>query len=96
MAAAQKALVKAGLVCTKAEQKAVYAGLVRGRAVAAGVTLARECANRPGNVCTPTFLAEQAKRLGKEHGLKVEVLERKDCAKLGMGAFLAVAQGSRN
>jgi leucyl aminopeptidase len=74
--------------------RAVAAGLARGRAIAAGVTLARECANRPGNVCTPGYLAEQARQLGKQHGLKVEVLERKDCAKLGMGSFLAVAQGS--
>jgi leucyl aminopeptidase len=53
-----------------------------------------ECANRPANHCTPTFLAEQARKLGKEYGLKVSVLERKDCEKLGMGSFLAVAQGS--
>jgi leucyl aminopeptidase len=77
-----------------AAPKAVAAGLARGRAVAAGVNLARECANRPGNVCTPGYLAEQARALAKAHGLKVEVLERKDCAKLGMGSFLAVAQGS--
>ncbi|NWG75674.1 MAG: leucyl aminopeptidase, partial [Rubrivivax sp.] len=64
------------------------------QAIAAGVTLARELANRPGNHCTPTFLAEQAKALAKSHGLKVDVLERKDVEKLGMGAFLAVAQGS--
>jgi leucyl aminopeptidase len=56
--------------------------------------LARECANLPGNHCTPTYLADTAKSLGKEFGLKVEVLERKDCEKLGMGSFLAVARGS--
>ncbi len=77
-----------------AAPRSVAAGLKRGRAVAAGVELARECANRPGNVCTPGYLAEQARALAKEYGLKVEVLERKDCAKLGMGSFLAVAQGS--
>ncbi|MBX3602029.1 MAG: leucyl aminopeptidase [Rubrivivax sp.] len=82
------------LVCGKGEATAAAAGLARGDAIAAGTTLARECANRPGNHCTPTFLAEQAKKLAKSHGLKVEVLERKDCEKLGMGAFLAVAQGS--
>jgi leucyl aminopeptidase len=87
-------LAKVGLVCRKADEAAVVQGIALGRAIAAGVTLARECANRPGNVCTPGYLAEQAKKLGKEHGLKVEVLERKDCAKLGMGSFLAVAQGS--
>jgi len=69
-------------------------GLARGAAIGEGVTLARECANRPGNHCTPSFLADEARKLGKSHGLKVQVLERKDVEKLGMGAFLAVAQGS--
>jgi len=58
------------------------------------VALARECANRPANHCTPSFLAAQARDLAKAHGLKVEVLERKDVEQLGMGALLAVAQGS--
>ena len=82
------------VLCTKAQAKAVDAGLVRGSAIAEGVSLARELANRPGNHCTPTVLAEQARQLGKSHGLSVQVLERKDVAKLGMGAFLAVAQAS--
>jgi leucyl aminopeptidase len=82
------------LVCSKAESAAVAAGLKRGEAIAAGTTLARECANRPANHCTPSYLAEQAKKLGKAHGLKVEVLDRKACEKLGMGSFLSVAQGS--
>ena len=85
---------KVTLLCTKADAKAVQQGLARGAAIAAGVALAREFANRPGNHCTPTVLAEQAKKLGKEFALKVEVLDRKACEKLGMGSFLAVAQGS--
>jgi leucyl aminopeptidase len=85
---------KVTLLCSKAEVQAVQQGLVRGKGIAAGVTLACEFANRPGNHCTPSFLADQTKKLGKAHGLKVEVLDRKDCEKLGMGAFLAVAQGS--
>lgn len=86
---------KVTLVCDKSQARAVQDGLARGEAIAAGVTLARECANRPGNHCTPTFLGEQAKALAKEHDvLKVEVLERKDIEKLGMGSFLAVSQGS--
>jgi leucyl aminopeptidase len=88
-------LNKLTLVCTKGQAKAVQAGLTRGQAVAAGVTFARECANRPGNHCTPSYLADQAKKLGKAYEqLKVEVLDRKEVEKLGMGAFLAVAQGS--
>ena len=85
---------KVTLVCSKGEAKAVQLGLTRGAAIASGVALAREFANRPGNHCTPTYLGEQAKKLGKEFGLKVEVLDRKACEKLGMGSFLAVAQGS--
>ena len=82
------------LLCRKNEAKAVKLGLERGAAVAAGVTLARELGNRPGNQCTPTWLGQQAKKMGKELGLDVDVLDRKAVEKLGMGAFLAVAQGS--
>ena len=87
-------LAKVTLLCAKSDTKSVQLGLARGQAVAAGVALARECANRPANHCSPTYLAEQAKKLAKEYGLKVEVLDRADCEKLGMGSFLAVAQGS--
>jgi leucyl aminopeptidase len=82
------------VVVDKGQQAAVAEGLRRGAAIAAGIGAARELANRPGNHCTPSDLAEHAKKLGKSHGLKVEVLERGDCEKLGMGSFLAVAQGS--
>ena len=85
---------KLTLLCTKAQAKAVQAGLQRGQAIAAGVTFARNLGNRPANHCTPSYLADQAKKLGRAHELKVEVLDRKDVEKLGMGSFLAVAQGS--
>jgi len=87
-------LERVSLACERGDAAAVAEGLRRGEALAAGMALARECANRPGNHCTPTYLAETAEKLGKSHGLKVEVLDRKDCEKLGMGSFLAVAQGS--
>jgi len=87
-------LEKVSLVCAKAEGGALGKALARGQAIANGVTLARECANRPGNHCTPSYLADQAKALAKQWGLKLEVLERKDVEKLGMGAFIAVAKGS--
>jgi leucyl aminopeptidase len=88
------AIAAVALVCAKAQAKLVQAGLQKGQAIHAGVTLARECANRPANYCTPTYLAEQAQKLGKQYDLKVEVLDRKAVQKLGMGSFLAVAQGS--
>ncbi len=82
------------LLCQKGDARAVQAGLVRGAAIAEGVTLAREFGNRPGNECTPTWLGQQAKKIGKAFDLEVEVLDKKAVEKLGMGSFLAVAQGS--
>ena len=92
-APAASKLQRITLACGAAEA-ALREGLRRGEAIAAGVALARECANRPGNHCTPSFLADEARRLARSHGLQVEVLGRKDIEKLGMGCFLAVAQGS--
>ena len=94
-AATASKLGRVTMLCAKAEVKEVARGLAVGQAIATGVTLAREWGNRPGNHCTPTFLAQQARKLAKDHGLKVDVLDRKACEKLGMGAFLAVSQGSQ-
>jgi len=85
---------KVSLLCEKTAAADVKAGLVRGQGIASGITLARECANRPANFCTPTFLGEEAKRIAKDHGMKVQVLDRKAVEKLGMGSFVAVAKGS--
>jgi len=70
------------------------AGLADGKALASGVSLAKDLGNLPPNVCTPSYLAEQAVKLGKHYGLKVTVLERDKLEKLGMGSFLGVTQGS--
>ena len=64
-------------------------------AVAQGVDLAKEWANRPANHATPTMLAKAAQALGKHKGISVKVLGPAEVAKLKMGAFLAVAQASR-
>ncbi len=66
-----------------------------GRAIAEGVKLARDLGNLPGNICTPTYLADQAVELGKLHNLKVTILEKEDMQKLGMGSLLSVSRGSR-
>ncbi|GAB4393864.1 MAG: leucyl aminopeptidase [Gammaproteobacteria bacterium] len=64
-------------------------------AINTGIALAKNVANRPGNICTPTHLAEQAQQLGKEYKLKITVLDAVKMKKLGMGAFLSVAKGSQ-
>ena len=69
--------------------------LARAMATADGVSLARDLANRPGNICTPRYLADQAKQLKKGNKrLTVEVLDENAMEELGMGALLAVARGS--
>ena len=60
----------------------------------AGVELARELVAAPPNVVTPAALADTAAELAKTYGLELTVLERADCEARGMGAFLAVSQGS--
>ena len=69
-------------------------GVQRGEQVAAGIALARDLVNEPAAEMTPTRMAEEAKRVAKEHQLEVKILGPKECEKLGMGMFLAVANGS--
>jgi leucyl aminopeptidase len=72
----------------------VHRGFEEGRALVLGISTAREWANRPANHATPSLLAQAAKHIAKAERMSVEVLGPKEVAKLGMGAFLAVAQGS--
>ncbi len=76
------------------DAKAAARGLARGLALAHGVGLARDLGNLPGNVCTPSYLADRARELAKHYRMKVQVLERADMAKLGMNTLLSVAAGS--
>jgi leucyl aminopeptidase len=74
----------------------IEAAAIQGQAIASGLALARELGNLPANICTPSYLADTAKKLAKEFkSVKVEVFDEAGIAKLGMGAFQAVAQGSR-
>ena len=62
--------------------------------ICAGVELARELVAAPPNSLTPASMAEIAAGMASDHGLELKVLERSDCEALGMGAYLAVSQGS--
>jgi leucyl aminopeptidase len=77
-----------------ARLEAVKRGMQRGEQVADGVVLARDLINEPAGEMTPTKMADVAQRVAKQHGLEIKVLGPKECQKLGMGMFLAVAQGS--
>src|SRR4030066_332979 len=86
------------LVLTVGKRSELAAGetaVQQGLAISAGMHLARDLGNLPGNICTPSYLADQARELEHQYGVKTTVLEREDMEKLGMGALLSVARGSR-
>ena len=77
------------------QQKACEQGMKQGQAIANGMHLTKDLANLPSNICTPSFLADQAKSLAKSFAsISCKILEEKDMLKLEMGALLGVAQGS--
>ena len=69
--------------------------LREGRAVAEATRFARDLVNQPGNVATPSYLAEQALELAGKFGLACRILEREELERLGMEGLLAVGKGSR-
>jgi leucyl aminopeptidase len=87
-----KLLVSSGDgLSANAAQQALDGGAHTG----AGVNTARNLANLPGNICTPTYLAQQARSLARGHKqMSASVLDEKKMKELGMGALLSVAAGS--
>jgi leucyl aminopeptidase len=78
-----------------AEKAAVQRGVNDGKILAEAANLARDMVNEPANFMTPADMAKEARKVADKWGLKVEVLEREQMKKLGMGALLGVAQGSQ-
>jgi leucyl aminopeptidase len=79
---------------TERRDAAVEQALRQGTAIANGVEFAKRLGNLPGNVCTPSFLGDQARRMAREWKLQAQVLERRQIEALGMGSFLSVTNGS--
>jgi leucyl aminopeptidase len=86
-------LTKATLVSTGAAA-ALRTGAAAGNAIVEGYSVTRHLAMLPANLCTPQYLTDAARDIGKRHGMKTTVLGRGELTKLKMGAFLAVAQGT--
>ncbi len=82
-------------VDTRAELPDAREGVRIGQAIAEGVSLSKDLGNLPGNICTPTYLAEAAQKLVSQENLSVEVLEEEEMAELGMFSLLSVSRGSR-
>jgi len=80
---------------SRSDQGQAERGLEHGRGIVAGMSLARDLGNQPANVCTPTYLANTAKALAREHrSIRTRILNEADCRKLRMGSFLSVTAGS--
>ncbi len=79
---------------TAASVAAMRKGVNAGKIIAESAMMVRDLVNHPGADMTPTVLAGHARKVARQYGLKVQVLERKQIEKLGMGAFLGVAAGS--
>ena len=83
----------AATICVSSARGAAKA-LAAGAAVAEGQRLARHLAMLPGNICTPSYIANAARAIARRHRLRVTVFGRREMQRLKMGSFLAVAQGT--
>ena len=84
------------IVAPRRHQAAAAAGIATGEAIASGIALTRDLGNLPGNVCTPSYLADQAKALAARHEkVTFKSLDEARMKRLGMGSLLSVARGSR-
>jgi len=77
-----------------AASEALKSQLEQAQATALGMALTQDLANMPSNFCTPSYLAETAVELGDQYGFDVNILDSEEMIEMGMGAFMAVAQGS--
>ena len=83
------------LILNLAANKSLRSAAERGHAIAEGMNTAKELGNLPGNICTPSYLAKQAKALGRKNAkLTVSIVEEKKMRELGMGALLSVTAGT--
>jgi leucyl aminopeptidase len=93
--AEQGEVERLAIIDSNAKNKsAIEQGVNTGKILAEAANLARDMVNEPANYMTPTIMAAEAKKIANKYDLAVEVFEREQIQKLGMGAFLGVAQGS--
>jgi len=93
---AKSALSRFGIAAaSRGDRTSAERGIEHGQGIVAGMSVMRDLANQPASVCTPTYLANAAKALAREHrSIRVRVLNEDDCRKLKMGSFLSVTEGT--
>ena len=89
-------LKKVQISASEAVKADAEIGLAQGIAIANAIDLTKLMADLPGNICTPTYLADEAVKIAEAFpNLNAEILEEADMEKLGMGSLLSVSRGSR-
>jgi leucyl aminopeptidase len=92
----EKSKKSPSVIYSSSDGRAASKGLKTGQAIAEGMNVARELGNLPGNICTPSYLASEARKLGRKHSqLKTKILSEKQMKSLGMGSLLSVSAGSK-
>jgi len=92
----RKGLRKLGFNIARGEAAKARSAIAEASAISAGMELARDLGNLPANVCTPAYLARQARQLAKgDKRVRLNVLEEADMKRLKMGSLLSVSAGSR-
>jgi leucyl aminopeptidase len=87
-------LKKVALLVAAADAAEARGALAQAAAIADGMELAKDLGNLPANVCTPTYLADTARKLAKDYRLGIEVLDRKQLQALKMESLLSVTRGT--
>ncbi|MGD8508404.1 MAG: leucyl aminopeptidase [Syntrophobacterales bacterium] len=82
------------IILSQRNSKKLAAPVDRAKAMANGIYLARDLVTLPPNLATPTILAEKVEEVAEQAGVNFHIIDKGEAEKLGMGAFLAVAQGS--
>ncbi|MEW6446232.1 MAG: leucyl aminopeptidase [Pseudomonadota bacterium] len=91
----KRALKRVNFVAGRKEMRELEEALRQAESIASGIRLTKDLANMPGNVCTPAYLADEARRLSSLYpSVHTEILDQSAMEHLGMGALLGVARGS--
>jgi len=92
----KSALTRFGIaVSSRADRTHAERGIKHGQGIVAGMSLMRDLANQPANVCTPTYLSNAAKTLARDYrSIRVRILNEAECRRLKMGSFLSVTSGT--
>lgn len=92
----EKPLTQLSFAADDADTADAGQAIAQGAAIGRGMNLAKDLGNLPGNICTPSYLAEQAVKIGQQFdSVTTTILEEADMAELGMGSLLSVSRGSR-